>query len=92
MSSELQFGEGILMKGFKSYFANGWLNYGAPKGKTAHHLFIWLGVFDENDDAKNSSADDRLNALGWVFDPKAAAASLAERQSMNRKTVGESVA
>lgn len=84
MSSELQFGEGILMKGFKSYFANGWLRYGAPKGKTAHHLFLWLGVFDENDEAKQASTDDRLNALGWVFDPKAAAAALTERKAKQR--------
>lgn len=84
MTDGLQFGEGILMKGFKSYFANGWLNYGAPKGKTAHHLFMWLGVFDENDATKQASADDRLNALGWVFDPKAAAAALTERKAKEK--------
>ncbi|MGB3846021.1 MAG: hypothetical protein WA940_09145 [Sphingopyxis sp.] len=84
MGSELQFGEGILMKRFKSYFANGWLNYGAPKGKTAHHLFMWLGVYDENDETKQASADDRLNALGWVFDPKAAEAALSARKSAEK--------
>lgn len=76
-------GDGILMKGFKSHVGDGYSNmtFGAPKGKLAYHLFMWLGVYEDAHPSRNSTADDRLNALGWVFDPAAAKKALAERRA-----------
>ena len=80
MSGELELGDGVCMKAFKWHSPDGSvvLSFGGPKPKGAYHLFMWLGVYGPNSDA---SADDRLNALGWVLDPKAAAKALSARKA-----------
>lgn len=67
-------GSGVLTKGFKRYTPNNDLevSFGKPKGATAFHLFLYLGVYDGNDERRNAGADARLNELGWVYDEKRA--------------------
>jgi hypothetical protein len=81
--TELQLGDGVLMKAFKWHSSDGnvVLSFGGPKPKGEYHLFMWLGTYSDNDETKQASADDRLNALGWVFDPKAAAQAFADRKT-----------
>ena len=64
-------GDGLLLRAFKDHPAETLqLSYGAPKEKGRYHLAMWLGTWVEGD----KGVDERLNALGWVFDPERAAA------------------
>lgn len=68
-------GDGILMKGFKRRFVDdNWdvplqLSFAGPK-RQGHHLMLYLGVFGPD---AALTTDARLNAIGWVYDPKRAA-------------------
>lgn len=73
---ELKLGDGLLLRGFSEHpTPTVKLNYGAPKAKGAYHLMMWLGIWSEG----GMGSDERLNHLGWVFDPKAAAAAIEAR-------------
>lgn len=66
-------GDGLLLRAFKDYpTETAVLSYDAPgntdDGKKRYHLALWLGIWHDC----ASSVDDRLNALGWVFDPERA--------------------
>lgn len=62
-------GDGLLLRGFKDHPTNGTiLTYGAPKKRGHYHLAMWLGIWSEG----SASVDERLNQLGWVFDPERA--------------------
>jgi hypothetical protein len=78
---ELQPGDGVCMKAFKWHSPDGFavLSYAGPKKKDAFHLFMWLGVFSSS--SSDATADERLNALGWVFDPERAKTILATKES-----------
>lgn len=66
---ELKPGDGILLRGFTDHPADTVkLTYGAPKQKNRYHLALWLGTWAEGE----PTVDERLNALGWVFDPERA--------------------
>ena len=68
---EIKLGDGILLRGFVDHPSpTVKLSYTAPKGKNHYHLVLWLGVWAEGE----ASVDERLNALGWVFDPERARA------------------
>lgn len=70
---KLEMGRGLLLKGFKDYPADQLqVSFGAP-GKGRYHIACYLGVFDpEADGALAMGTDERLNAMGWVFDPERA--------------------
>jgi predicted GNAT superfamily acetyltransferase len=73
--STLTPGDGLLLRAFVHHPSpTVKLSYGAPKGKQHYHLALWLGIWTEGD----ASVDQRLNALGWVYDPERARAALKE--------------
>ena len=68
-AAHLRAGDGLLLRGFTDHATPTIkLSYGAPKQKGRYHLALWLGTWAEGD----ADVDTRLNALGWVFDPKRA--------------------
>lgn len=70
--TDLTPGDGLLLRGFTDHPApTVKLNYGAPKGKRHYHLALWLGIWSDGE----ASVDERLNNLGWVFDPERARAA-----------------
>lgn len=78
-AGDLKPGDGLLLRGFIDHPADTVkLSYGAPKKKGHYHLALWLGIWSEG----SATVDERLNHLGWVFDPERAraAAELAKGQ------------
>lgn len=78
-------GAGVLTKGFKRYAPDNDLevSFGKPKGATAFHLFLYLGVYDQNDPKRREGADARLNELGWVYDEERAEELNEKRRKEN---------
>lgn len=77
---ELTPGDGLLLKAFVDHPADTvkWSYKAPPKtadGKPRYHLALWLGIWHED----SSSVDERLNALGWVFDPERAREQAKEK-------------
>ena len=67
--SSLVPGDGLLLRSFVDHPAETLsLSYKAPKQKGRYHLALWLGTWTEGE----ANVDQRLNALGWVFDPERA--------------------
>lgn len=67
--SDLKMGDGLLLRAFKDHPSDTvQLSYTAPKGKHHYHLAVWLGIWTEGE----QGVDERLNRLGWVFDPQRA--------------------
>lgn len=82
---ELKMGDGLLLKSFTDHVSDtaqlSYKNPGKTKdGKPRYHLALWLGIWDES----ALDVDTRLNALGWVYNPKRAAETLAEREKGER--------
>lgn len=76
--SDLTPGDGLLLRAFVDHPSpTVKLSYGAPKGKQHYHLALWLGIWSEGD----LSVDDRLNHLGWFYDPERARAAIAKATS-----------
>lgn len=57
------------------------LDYRAPSKRGSYHLALWLGIWSEG----TATVDDRLNALGWVFDPMRAAQAIEARSGETRE-------
>lgn len=78
-------GDGLLMKGFTDHPSPTIkLSYKGPPRKGHYHIAVWLGVYANGvPGPAGASVDERLNLLGWVYDPKradkAAAKAKAER-------------
>ncbi len=73
---ELRPGVALFLRAFKDHpNETAVLSYPAPREKGRYHLAIWLGTWAEGD----GSASERLNAMGWVYDPKAAQVIEARR-------------
>lgn len=71
-------GDGLLLRSFRDHpTADLKLDYGAPKDRQSYHLALWLGIWKEG----SASVDERLNALGWVFDTARAAAAIEARRA-----------
>lgn len=76
---ELKPGDGLLLKAFTDFVSDTCqMSYKTPTksadGKPRYHLAMWLGLW--HDGAAN--VDERLNHLGWVYDPEAAQAAIAK--------------
>lgn len=72
---DLMPGTALLLRAFKDHPAETLqLSYGAPSEKGRYHLALWLGTWKDGE----ANVDERLNALGWVFDP---ARALLARQA-----------
>lgn len=67
---ELRPGTALFMRAFKDHPNDTCqLSFPAPSEKGRYHLAIWLGTWKEGE----PTAKERLNAMGWVYDPEAAA-------------------
>lgn len=70
-------GDGLLLKAFTDYPSDTIrLSYKGPK--RGYHISCYLGVFIPDEDGPaGANVDERLNALGWVFDPERAKSEYA---------------
>lgn len=86
---ELTPGDGLLLRAFRDHPApTVKLEYGAPEKRDSYHLAMWLGIWSEG----SADVDERLNHLGWIFDPKAAAQAIEARRAETLGSVHESAA
>ena len=86
---QLRPGDGLLLKGFTDNPSpNLSLSYKGP-GKGLYHISLYLGVYgpDHEKPAYRMDVDERLNHLGWVFDPIRARAIIEEKEVVSQSVV-----
>lgn len=77
---ELRVGTALFLRSFKDHPSDSlMLSFPAPKQKGRYHLAIWLGTWAEGE----AGATERLNAMGWHYDPDKAAKAMEARQGQD---------
>lgn len=75
---KLTLGDGLLLRAFRDHpRPRVKLDYDAPKKRDSYHLAVWLGIWSEG----SADVDERLNHLGWVYDPARAAQAIKARRA-----------